>query len=222
MKQKPKVVLVIPSYNEALHIASLLKKISLFTKNNLSIIVVDDGSKDQTAELAESYAHFVLKHQINLGKGAALKTGCEFAFNFLKADFVIMMDADEQHAPNDLHKFIRRIEQGQQLILGVRSFDGMPKGPMLANKLTSLVLQFFYQRFIPDVPSGYKALSRRVYEQLEWSGSGYEVELEIAVQIATKGIAFSTVQIKTIYPNYIRGMTFLDGIKVFFKMFGVK
>lgn len=222
MKKASKIALVIPCHNESLHISSLLKKIQRVTKNMIPIIVVDDGSTDQTVEKASFHSEFVLHHQVNLGKGAALKTGCEFAFDYLEVDYIIMMDADEQHSPDDLYKFIDKIENNQQLVLGVRSFKGMPKGPVFVNRLTSLLLQVFYQKFIPDILSGYKSFGKSLYEEIRWQASGYEVEIEIAKIIGQQQIPFVTVPIRTIYPSYVRGMTFLDGIKVLFKIIGLK
>ncbi len=215
-----KVVIVIPCHNEARHLKNLFKSI----KNNcsLQIVLVDDGSTDETFMLASSLTPFVLRHQINLGKGAALRTGCDFAFHHLQADWVIMMDADEQHSAKDLQLFTEAISQNHGLILGVRSFRGMPYGAVIANKLSSFLLRVLYRQYIPDIPSGYKAISYSVYQQILWPGSGYEVEFEIARAVVHKKIPYQVVKIRTIYPKYVRGMTFLDGLKVFFKMFGIK
>lgn len=216
------VFLIIPSYNESKHIGSVLVSISTIESFRNKCIIVNDGSTDNTTEIAEGYTPYVLSHASNLGKGSALKTGCEYAFNHLRAEYVIMMDADEQHSVDDLPKFIKKIEEGYNLILGVRSFTGMPFLPTILNKLTSLFIKIIYGVNVPDIPSGYKAFSKKIYQELKWQANGYEVEVEIAQKIAQNKIPFTTVPIKTIYPDYIRGMTLLDGLKVLFKLIGFR
>lgn len=214
------IYLLIPAFNESQHLESFFVSLQKFS--DLEVILVNDGSTDYTAEIAATHTSYVLNHSTNLGKGAALKTGCEFAFNHLKADYVIMMDADEQHSPADLSKFIKKIQQGHELVLGVRSFTGMPIVPTISNKLTSFFIRILYGLYVPDIPSGFKAFSRDMYQELNWQASGYEVEVEIAQKIAQKKLPFTTVPIQTIYPDYVRGMTMLDGLKVLLKLIGLR
>ncbi|MFH1899979.1 MAG: glycosyltransferase family 2 protein [Patescibacteria group bacterium] len=217
-----KIAIVLPAYNEKLLLDDLLSEIKFFFKNQVHIIVVDDGSADMTFEIASKYTDFVLKHLVNLGKGSALRTGCKFAFYTLGVDYVILMDADRQHAVSDLVKFIGKINKGQNLILGVRSFEGMPMLVALANKLTSSILKVIYGIYVPDILSGYKAMSKFVYESLSWRAVGYEVEIDIARTIAKEKMSFSTLRIKTIYPGYVKGVSFVDAVEVWFNFFGFR
>ena len=234
-KKISKIVIIFPAFNEEKHIDNFSSKITAYIRSqlhdkknmefsqfSLDCILVDDGSTDATAKIAQKYSCYVISHLTNLGKGAALKTGCEFAFNHLHADYVIMMDADEQHSPIDLPHFVEKIKDQHDIILGVRSFTGMPIFPILFNKLASVLVKVLYGTYIPDIPSGYKAISKKAYEDLKWIASGYEVEIEIAQKIAQKKLPFTTVSIQTIYPQYVRGMTPLDGIKVILRMFGLR
>jgi glycosyltransferase involved in cell wall biosynthesis len=215
------ICVIIPAYNESKHLQSFLKLLQK-DLSSLVTIVVNDGSVDVTEQEAKKFTPFVLNHSTNLGKGAALKTGAEFAFKYLNAEYIIMMDADEQHSPEDLPKFFQKINDDHEIILGVRSFTGMPLIPTLSNKTTSFIIKCIYGVYVPDVPSGFKALSRRAYNELQWSATGYEVEVEIAQKIAQKNMEFVTVPIKTIYPDYVRGMTLLDGFKVLLKLIGIR
>lgn len=217
----PKISIVIPCHNEARHLKKILLKLNQL-KNIHAVIVVDDGSTDDTFTIAKKLTCYAFHHQFNLGKGSALKTGCVFAFEHLNSDYVILMDADEQHSVADLPLFLTKINRGKTLILGVRSFVGMPKQVAFFNKFISLLIALATGKYIPDIPSGYKAFDQSIYKQLKWQASGYEVELEMAWKIAHKKLQFSTVPIKTIYPNYVRGMSILDGIKAFFKIFGLR
>lgn len=219
----PKVIIIIPSYNETLHIDAFFSNLKSHTKDLVSaFVLIDDGSKDDTKSIAEYHTPHVLSHVTNLGKGAALKTGCEYAFNSLKADYVIMMDADEQHASSDLPLFFDQIKKNHDIILGVRSFKGMPLIPTLFNRFASFLIQVIYGVYVPDIPSGFKAISKNGYDKVKWNASGYEVEIEIAQKIAQKKLPFVTVPIQTIYPDYVRGMTLLDGVKVLLKLMGIR
>ncbi len=220
---KLKVAIIIPCHNEQKHIGKLLRRLQPIAKRlRLITVVIDDGSTDDSHWLARPFADYTLRHELNLGKGAALRTGCEFAFQHINCTHVIMMDADEQHAPADLSKFVAAIRLGQELVLGVRSFAGMPRQAMVANKFSSFAIKLFTGVFVPDIPSGYKAMSRRVFRQLQWQVSGYDVEFAIAWQIARQRLSFQEVPIQTLYPDYARGMTALDGIKVVLNMLGLR
>jgi glycosyltransferase involved in cell wall biosynthesis len=100
-KAKVSTWIIIPGYNEEKYLKKVFDKVRKHTAN---IIFVDDGSSDKTSAIAKKYTRHVLRHMTNLGKGAALKTGCEYAFKKIKADRVIFLDSDDQHDP----KYIQR------------------------------------------------------------------------------------------------------------------
>lgn len=211
MKNK-NIWVVIPGYNESKYIEKVLKKTLTFTKN---IIFVDDGSKDETVKLAEKYLKYVLVHPVNLGKGAALKTGSEFAFKKLNADAVIFMDSDDQHDPKELDLFIEKLEHNSDVVFGVRSFDkNMPLIRIAMNRLASYFILLLFGTYIPDIPSGFKALSKNAYKKVVWKSRDYSVELELAVKVAKYKIHFSTVDIRTVYHDLDRGMTILDVMRM--------
>jgi glycosyltransferase involved in cell wall biosynthesis len=212
--------IVIPAYNEAPYIERVLKKVQPFSSN---VIVVDDGSHDQTSAVAQPFAAYVLTHRLNLGKGAALKTGCQFAFETLNAAAIVMLDADDQHDPAELPLFFEQLKQGRSLILGVRDFDrSMPITKRAGNQLASKVIEWLFGTFVPDIPSGYKAFTRTMYEQLVWQVSDYAVELEIAISIAKKKLQFVVVPIKTIYHDTDKGMTMLDTLAMLKQIITIK
>jgi glycosyltransferase involved in cell wall biosynthesis len=202
--------IVIPAYNEEKYLEIVLKKVSKFTNN---IVVIDDGSSDATLKIANRLSTYSLLHQINLGKGAALKTGCDFAFEELRAKNVIIMDADDQHDPIELPKF-QAVLMKHQVILGVRNLQNMPKFRQLGNKWLTWLVGVVFGVQIPDILSGYKAFTKQAYHQIKWGSSGYGVELEIAISIAKQKLPFETINIKTIYHDYTRGMTLLDALSI--------
>lgn len=207
--------IIIPGINEEKYIETVLKKVSQHTKN---IIVVDDGSKDKMPTIARKYTSHVLSHSVNLGKGAALKTGCEYAFKNLKADAVIFMDSDDQHDPEELTLFYEALKNSE-VVFGVRSFDEkMPLLRIMMNRLASAVIFFLFGSYIPDIPSGYNAFTKKAYQKLNWDSSDYSVEMEIAARTAKYKVPFTTVQIKTIYHDLERGMTILDSLRMITKI----
>jgi polyprenyl-phospho-N-acetylgalactosaminyl synthase len=212
--------IVIPGYNEAKYISSVLKKVTKKTKN---IIYVDDGSADNSTEIAKKFPIHVLRHEINLGKGAALQTGCDYAFYNMKAKAVIMMDGDDQHDAEEIPLFRKRLEEGSSLVLGARSlFSSMPLVRKIGNGFVSGVVMLLFGRYIPDILSGYKAFTAEVYEKIKWSANDYSVELEIAANIAKKRLGFSLVSIETIYHDMDRGMNVLDSVKVVGKILSLR
>ena len=113
-----KIWAVIPAYNEEKNIGSIIKE----TKRHINkIIVVDDGSKDNTSKAAKESNVPVLRHIVNLGKGAALKTGCDFVIKN-NAKIIIVLDADAQHDPKEIPKFLENIKNND-IVFGYRKLN---------------------------------------------------------------------------------------------------
>lgn len=215
-----KTWIVIPGYNESKYIASVLKKVTKITPR---VIYVDDGSIDNSVEIAKKFPIHVLKHEMNLGKGATLQTGCDYAFKHLKAKAVIMMDGDDQHNAEEILLFKQRLEEGSSLVLGARSlFSSMPFERKIGNAFVSAIMLMLFGRYIPDILSGYKAFTAEVYKKIKWEANDYSVELEIAANIAKKKLDFSLVSIETIYHDMDRGMNIIDSIKVIMKIVSLR
>lgn len=202
---------IIPAYNEEKYIQPVLEKIK---KNWRNIIVVDDGSQDKTYELAKKSVTHTLRHRINLGKGSALKTGSLYAFEKLGAQNVIFFDADDQHDSTLLPVFAEALEN-HEVVLGVRAFDNrMPFIRILLNRVGSLFVLFLFGAYIPDIPCGFKALSKRAFQLINWQSNDYAVEMEIAAKLAKHKLDFTTISIPTIYHDLDRGMNFLDTLAI--------
>lgn len=211
-----KIYIVVPAYNESHYIGRFLVKLTSVTKN---IVVIDDGSSDDTTKVAKKSGVKVLTHMTNLGKGSALKTGCEYAFTKLDADAVIIMDGDDQHDVTDINKFVHALNQGSQIVLGVRTLDSrMPLTRLLGNRFTSVLINILFGVYISDVPSGFKAMTKKAYYQLSWYSSGYEVETEIAVRLAKQKINFVEIPIKTIYHDKEYGFNLIDAARIIIKI----
>ncbi len=191
-----RVLAIIPAYNEATRVAPVIATAGGF----LPVLVVDDGSADETASVARAAGAEVLVQQPNQGKGAALKAGFEYA---LAQDYqaAITLDADGQHDPAEIPIFLTALENfAPDLIIGKRNFDGMPPLRRLANTLGEATFSWAIGQNVPDNQSGYRLLSRRLMVALgEGVETGFEFELEMIVTCVRLGYRLETVPIRTIY-----------------------
>lgn len=211
-----KIVIVVPAYNESRYIGRFLDQLLPITTK---VIVVDDGSSDKTREVVISRGVQCLTHMVNLGKGAALKTGCDYAFKNMGAEAVVIMDGDDQHAVSDLKLFKRELERGAQVVLGVRQMDAkMPLMRILGSKFASIFINLLFGHYIADIPSGFKGFTKSAYKQITWHSSSYEVETEIAVRIAKSKLPYVEVPISTVYHGKDYGFNLLDALRILVKL----
>ncbi len=211
-----KIFVIVPVFNESRYIGKFLDKLLVTTKK---VVVVDDGSTDKTRDIAKSRGVTCLSHMVNLGKGAALKTGCDYVFKKMKADAVIIMDGDDQHAVEDIRYFEKALNQGAAVVHGVRKMDAkMPLMRILGNKSMSILINLLFGRYIADIPSGFKGFTRSAYSQIKWYSPGYEVETEIAVRIAKNKLNYVEVPISTLYHDKDYGFNLLDAWRILIKI----
>jgi len=179
-----KIGLVIPAYNEEKNIENVLSKIPKNISNELKIIIIDDGSTDKTLEIIENYKVIVLKHNKNKGNGAATITGLNYCRQN-RFEIVIILDADGQHDPNYLDKFIAPLVNGTyDFVIGNRfATDYKMK---FSKKLCSLILTIFYfiifRKKISDPTNGYRALSQNVLSNLIFE-SHYSITQEMLYKV---------------------------------------
>lgn len=212
-----KVSVVIPAHNEEKRIGPVLSEIE---KMGLEFFVVDDGSKDNTAGVAGKYTPNVLRHRINLGKGAALKTGCEAAFDF-GADAVVVMDSDGQHKASDLPKFVAALKKCD-VVLGERDFGETPTVRLIGNKLISFLVNLFFGIRVGDILCGYKAFTKKAYRKINWSSLGYSVETEIVAMTGKYRLKHCQVPVTTVYYDKFKGLTAIAGLEILFDVLRFK
>jgi glycosyltransferase involved in cell wall biosynthesis len=182
---------------------------------HLPVVVVDDGSADGTARVAEAAGARVLRQTPNQGKGAALRTGFRLALaEGIPA--VVTLDADGQHDPGEIPKLVAAFAAGRpDLVIGCRDFGAMPPLRRLANTLGSLTLRLALGEWIRDNQSGFRLVGRRIMEALASSGeSGFEFEVEMIAECLRRGWPIEWVPIRTIYaggPSHIRNRDHLVG-----------
>ena len=209
-------VVVIPAHNEEQNIGDVIRKVKQYTNN---IIVVDDGSNDGTSEKAKAFGVKVLNHSINLGKGAALKTGCDFAYNN-GAKNITVIDADGQHDPKEIPRFFESLKNNE-IVFGYRQqAKAMPFVLKFGNRFINDSLRLLFKIKIHDSQCGYRAFKADAYKKIRWSARDYYMETEMIVKAGKHHLKYEQIPIETIYGDKYKGTTVSDGLKIVLKMVG--
>jgi glycosyltransferase involved in cell wall biosynthesis len=192
----PGVFALIPAYNEAERLAPVV----VAAAARLPVLVVDDGSRDATAEVAARAGARVARQIPNAGKGAALRRGFREVMA-LGARAAVTLDADGQHDPAEIPAFLAAWERtGADLVIGARDFRAMPPVRRLSNAFARAAFSWAMGRPILDNQSGYRLVSRRLMEAVLASHeAGFEFEVEMIACCAERGYGLSWVPIRTIY-----------------------
>lgn len=193
------VVAVIPAYNEGERVKTVVEQT---LKHVSRVIVVDDGSEDDTIRFAESAGALVVPHPYNLGKGAACRTGFYAAMR-LGCQAIIMLDGDGQHAPEEIPLFIEAMkrEDSPGIYVGNRMHDthDMPLSRYLTNRFLSSLISFLARQKVRDSQCGFRLIHREVLEKVHYENNRYDAESEILVRAARAGFAIREVNVSTIY-----------------------
>jgi glycosyltransferase involved in cell wall biosynthesis len=203
------ILALVPGYQEGPRIAAVVEGARL----HLPVVVIDDGSTDDTAANAEAAGATVLRQVPNAGKGAALRAGFRYALEH-GAEAVVTLDADGQHDPGEIPSFLAAFEAGRpELVVGQRDFGSMPAVRRLSNTLGTIVLSAAVGRHVPDNQSGYRLIGRGLMTALlDSDESGFEFEVEMIAWCIALGLPMTHVPIRTIYegePSHIRPMAHL-------------
>lgn len=189
-------IAVVPAYNEEKTIREVAERTKKFVDH---VIVVDDSSTDGTFDEAKKAGVEVIKHEKNMGKAQALKTG--FA-SLGECDVVITLDGDLQHLPEEIPNLIAGIEDGADLCIGSRFLEDsncMPLSNRISNKIASMLLSFLSGQKVTDPQSGFRAIKRGALEQLELPADRYAVEHIMILEAAKKGLKIKEIPISCIY-----------------------
>ncbi|NLG97744.1 MAG: glycosyltransferase family 2 protein [Chloroflexi bacterium] len=189
------VLAIIPAYNEGRHIGDVVRQ----TLSHLPVLVIDDGSTDQTAAEAELAGAEVVRQIPNQGKGVALMRGFREAIN-KGYSAVVMLDADGQHDPDEIPAFLEAYRAGGDLVIGKRDFRYMPQPRRTTNRIGTWMFSWAVGQHIPDNQSGYRLLSSRMMEAtLDSKETNFEFEVEMIVVCIQRGYQLAWVPIRTIY-----------------------
>jgi glycosyltransferase involved in cell wall biosynthesis len=211
---------VIAAYNEAHSIGSVVKE--LVKAGYKNVVVVDDGSADDTARVAKQYTKHVVQHEINRGQGAALKTGIDYAL-LKDADIIVTFDADGQHRVEDIPRVIEPVKTGEvDVALGSRFLakTEVPFFRKLVLKGGILVVWMFYGIKLTDVHNGFRAFSRHAAELIEITMDRMEHASEILSEIKKHNLRYVEVPVIIKYTEYSKqhGQSSLNALKIFYKM----
>ncbi len=214
-----KMFALIPAYNEETTIADVLTRTRPYVDG---VIVVDDGSSDRTAEIAGVHGATVMSHVINRGLGAAIGTGFAAAQS-LGADVVVTLDADGQHDPTEIKKFVEGIEKGADVVIGSRMLTGvvgMPVHRRVAQVVGNLVTFFLFGAWVTDSQSGFRAFTKHALSKIQIKTNRMEVSSELIAEAKRNGLILVEVPIQAIYTEYSlsKGQSFFVGIKTLLKL----
>ena len=179
-----KIGVIIPAYNEEMNIGETLAQIPENISDKLKVIVVDDGSSDNTIEIANQFDITLLKHPKNRGNGAATKTGLEYCKEN-DLEIAIILDADGQHHPKYISDFIKLIMEGSiEFVIGnrFRHYYDMDPNRKLCSKLMTAFYFLFLRKKIADPTNGYRALSSKLIQNIEFE-SEYSLTQEMLFKI---------------------------------------
>lgn len=201
-----KLAILIPAYNEKLTLAKAVKTLPKNFKGVKSheVVIINDGSKDSTEEIANRLSVTLLSHWLNRGLGGALGTGLEYAKknNF---DLAVTFDADGQHAPEDIEKVIRPILQNKaDVVIGSRLKNpkGMPWYRIIGVWGLNIITLMLYWTWTTDSQSGLRAFNKKALEKMEIQSNRMEVSTEFFNEIQRNNLKKIEVPIKAIYTDY--------------------
>jgi glycosyltransferase involved in cell wall biosynthesis len=201
---------IIPAYNEGKRIGQVISRTRKIVKN---VVVVDDGSSDSTSAIAKKSGAIVLVHPLNLGKGAALKTGCDYAIDN-GAKVLVVLDADAQHKPEDIPRFITAMKNAD-MVFGCRGLNKkMPGILRFGNWGISKLTKILYGVDIADTQTGFRAFTADAYRKIRWQSSDYSMESEMISLVGKHKLKYAKITIETLYPDRYKGTTVLDGVKI--------
>lgn len=218
-----KTAAVIPAYFEEKRIESVIERVRPFVD---LVIVVVDGSTDKTFEIAKRSGVVALRHVVNRGQGAALRTGNEAAL-LLGMDVIIHIDADGQHDPNSIPEFLKEIENGNDVVLGSR-FMGVESIGMSFKKKVILALARQFNRLalgissrITDPQSGYRAMTAEAARQIDFRQDRFAHCSEILRLVSRSTLKWKEIPTQVHYTadTVAKGVSTIDGFGIIWQLF---
>jgi glycosyltransferase involved in cell wall biosynthesis len=208
---------VIPAFNEEKHIGDVVRR----TREQLDhVLVVDDGSSDETAGLAREAGAEVIVHPENRGKGESIKSGLRYWLE-RQLTWVVILDADGQHRPEEIDRLIRAAaSDGASLLLGNRMKDisSMPLVRRWVNRYMSKKISRLCGQDIPDTQCGFRMLHRHFIPEVLTGTDRFDYETEMLIIASRKGFRIESVPISTVYSDEVSSINPIRDTVRFFKL----
>lgn len=214
------IVAVVPAFNEELRISSVLKDLKKYVDH---VIVVDDGSVDNTSNVSHGKKVTVLRHIVNLGQGAAIQTGFEKA-KILNADIVLTFDADGQFKAHEIREIIKPLlSKKTDIVLGSRFLGKKSNMPLSKNILLKCALIFtkLYSKInLTDTHNGFRALNKKAYQAINLVHNRMSHASEIIHQIKKHNLKYNEIAVTVTYDNYskLKGQKMSGIINILFDL----
>jgi glycosyltransferase involved in cell wall biosynthesis len=189
------VCALIAAYNEASSVGDVVRGTAPHVS---TVVVIDDGSTDETAVKAREAGAVVLQHERNLGKGCAVRTGLQYALG-QPCSHVLLLDADLQHDPAEIPTLVRQAQQGAgDFVIGERELKkgAMPAPRFYSNVIGSRILSRFIGAPVSDSQSGFRLIRADLLRHIELTATGYEIETEILIKLARAGARLERVPVQ--------------------------
>ena len=191
---------IIPAYNAGDTLRELIDQLSKIGFERKDIVIINDGSRDRTRQIAIEEKVTLYEHEENMGKGMALRSGIKIARGMNKKR-IITLDADGQHDPDEIDRFMAHIDE-YDLIIGERADRlNMPVLRRLVNRTTSLVVSLLSGKHIPDVQCGFRMIALHLFKYLTLRTRNYQTESELIIKAVRKGLRIGSVSVSTHYKN---------------------
>jgi len=195
--KQPRVIAAMPAYNEEKYVGSIVLQTREYADQ---VVVVDDGSADHTARIAELAGATVIRHVENKGYGSAIQSIIAEAKR-QNADILVILDADSQHNPEDIPSLINAISAGFDVVIGSREMQEnvIPAYRRLGQRTLARLTNIASQKKLSDTESGFRAYSRKAINTLELKETGMAISSEIISEAAAKGLKITEVPISVTY-----------------------
>ena len=214
--------IIIPAFNESSGLAAVLESLLPL---NCGIIVIDDGSTNGTDKIAGAFPVLLIRHELNLGQGAALETGMEAARK-LNADFVIHFDADGQHDSSDITQLLVPLQKGEaDIVFGSRFLDKKPSGLNFSRKFILKAGRWINYLItgilLTDAHNGLRALNKKALRSIHFRQPGMAHASEILYEVKRKSLRYLEQPVHISYTDYSKRkwQTLLNSINILFHLF---
>jgi glycosyltransferase involved in cell wall biosynthesis len=220
-----KTGILFPAYNEEKNIQVVIKEAKKYLPNS-EIVVVDDGSKDKTKQIALKNGVRVLEHKKNMGKGVALKTGFKYFLKKSNVDVIIVADSDRQYSVKDTVKLLKPIKTGKaDYVVGCRDWKKVPFRHRMGNFVWRTFFNILFGVKLKDTNCGLIAMKTDVAKIMKIRGGGYVIDNYMLIQAIKNGFKIMNIPISIDYKHkrdFFRGTKMVVGVAIFILKEGIK